>query len=113
NSGYYPYALLLRAAWNGQYDLSKMRDAVERFHGSPAYPYLLVAAGIAANSEAEKTERRGASLKEVEGKFKLAQFYNAEALSTGSLAVKVHAAQDKRGADDALERIREKRARLK
>jgi hypothetical protein len=85
-SGYYPYALLLYSIDRREKDIPVLLEAAERFRESPAYPYLLKAAGDAANAEAwranyQKESARAAHL------YELAEKYYNEALKTKSLAV--------------------------
>ena len=50
-SNYYPYALLLESPFAPKEDIAKTLDAAERFHDSPAYPYLLMHAAACALDE--------------------------------------------------------------
>jgi hypothetical protein len=90
SSGYYPYALLL-AHHRPVINFQAVRDAVQNFRLSPAYPQLLIAAGNAAHYEARMAANSKRPSLEVERYLNLAQFYYEEAGHTGSVAVKTDA----------------------
>ena len=103
-SGYYPYALALRALYrpNGN-QISALLEAAGRFNDSPTYPYLLKAAADSARYEAWQAERRD-KLEAVKY-FKLAQSYYRDALATKSIFVRAEAEQGLRQMVQGLDRL--------
>jgi hypothetical protein len=87
NSGYYPFALLLGHA-KTLVALQAARDAVEKFRQAPVYPHLLLGTGMLAITSAQYAALKNRSSTEIEGYWRLAEFYNGEALHTQNVAVK-------------------------
>ena len=93
-SGYYPYALALRAYRNvvDKNDISLLLEAAERFRNSPAYPYLLNAAANSARYAGTVAERE-ARVAEAKMYFTLAETKYREALATKSVAIRASSEQ--------------------
>ncbi|MEO8379423.1 MAG: hypothetical protein ABI779_07145 [Acidobacteriota bacterium] len=86
-SQYYPYALLLRSEFKQKDDIAPLLEAAERFTNSPAYPYLLKAAGDAALYEATAAERRD-DVASAARYYELVQTYYDRALKTDNQAIR-------------------------
>ena len=103
-SAYYPYALLLGNPLSGlPFDLA--RDAAEKFADSPAYPYLLLAAGVTAQGEAEKRAIAHAPVVEVLRYLQFANDFYDATLRAGDPAVYEHAGGNLRTVQNELERL--------
>ena len=109
NSDYYPYALVLTDRSAVKMSLDTAQDAVQRFRNSPAYPHLLLAAGLSAAHAADAARRRGAADEAVKA-LQLDRFFNEEALRMGSDAVRAQASVNSRRADSLLDEFRRSRA---
>lgn len=88
-SGYYPYALALRA-FTGVVDknhIPVLLEAAQRFPTSPAYPYLLNAAANCARYAGTVAAREG-NMAEAKKYLTLADTKYREALATKSVAIR-------------------------
>jgi len=105
-SGYYPYALALRALMQRKRgDIEALMEAAHRFPASPAHPYLLFAAANSADYKALIASRAG-DTDEAEKYFKLAQSNYSAALATKSIAVRDSAEKGVRDVTRGLERLK-------
>jgi hypothetical protein len=88
-SGYYPYALSLRAfeKYMDKNHIPALLEAAERFTNSPAYPYLLVAAAHCALYAGTVAMREG-NMAEATKYYKLAETKFRGALATKSVAIR-------------------------
>lgn len=108
DSDYYPYALVLADRMLVRTSFAAAEDAVTRFRRSPAYPHLLVFAGLAAARAADDARKRGA-IGDAVTKLQLYRYYNEEALRTGSEAVRGQAVVNARDADFLIGEVRKAR----
>ena len=110
-SGYYPYALALRALnRTDKNHIPALAEAAERFQSSPAYPYLLKAAADCARYEAWLAEEQR-DVRTARKYFNSAQAQYRAALATRSVAIRASAENGMRDVAKGLERVEKKPAR--
>lgn len=112
SSGYYPYVLALRSFGRGvdKDHIPALLEAAERFPGSPAYPYLLSAAGNCARYAGLVAEERG-NVAEAKKYLTLADTKYREALATKSVAIRASSELLLQNVAGGLERTTKKPAR--
>lgn len=105
-SAYYPYALLLTNPVKQERDIAVLIDASNRFPNSPAFPYLLKAAGDAALYEARTAEAVRHDHSAAQNFYDLAEVHYRAALRTTSAAIR-------ETAEKSLDHAKREREKLK
>ena len=105
-SAYFPYALLLSNPVKQERDIAGLLDASNRFPNSPAFPYLLKAAGDAALYEARTAEAVRHDHSAAQNFYDLAEVHYRAALRTDSAAIR-------ETAERSLDHAKREREKLK